>query len=64
MGLLLSIDNGERRERVNRNLREFLHQNSFHKESNLRLTIFVIVISWFTGYGVWSFAVDIINLFK
>jgi hypothetical protein len=62
MSEILSIDNGERRERVNRNLREFLHQNSYGKESNLRLTIFVVVMSWFIGYGVWTFANDIIKL--
>ena len=62
MAEILSIDNGERRERVNKKLREIFHENSSEKRNGLRLGLFVVVVCWFTVYGIWTFANDVINL--
>ena len=64
MGEILSIDNGDRRERVNKQLREILHQNVSPKESNFRLVILIVIMSWFSAYGLWNCVLDIIDLLK
>lgn len=61
MGEILSIDNGERRERFNERIREIIFEEKISKTSNWKLIIFLIIMSWFAAYGVWNFILDLIS---
>ncbi len=61
MGKIVSFTDTEKVERINKNIREILHQNSY-KHSHIRLVIFILIFTWFSVYGIWTFVNDMIKL--
>ena len=61
MGKIVSFTDTEKVERINKNIREILHQNSY-KHSHIRLVIFIFILTWFSVYGIWTFVNDMIKL--